>query len=152
MWVTPGKWTRRWVDLDRRGIGRGVRLWRDKLSENAEAVVPRINKLKPCRPRNFSKRNMRAWCGGCGVDTSWDGLGEWYTVKNAIWERVWPETSNGKLISKPNGPRHFLCIGCLEERLGRTLTSDDFEEGNILNRPQRGQSKRLRDRLKGERR
>jgi hypothetical protein len=104
------------------------------------------NELKPCCPRNFTKRNMRAWCGGCDVDTGWDGLREWYTVRNDVWEQAWPGTSNGKLIGELNGPRYFLCIGCLEERLGRRLTRDDFEEHNILNQNSEC-SERLLDRL-----
>ena len=92
---------------------------------------------------------MRATCGSCGIDAGWNGLGEWYTVRDCIWEQVWPGTSNSnKPTGKLTGLRYFLCIGCLEERLGRKLTADDFEPGNILNRPQQGQSKRLQDRLK----
>jgi hypothetical protein len=102
--------------------------------------------LQSCRPRNFSKRNIRAWCGGCGIDTGWDGLGEWYTVTNEIWEQAWPNTSNAKK-NNPNGPRYFLCIGCLEEKLGRKLTRHDFVNNNVLNRPTSSQSKRLLNRL-----
>ena len=125
----------------RTGLGRDA-----LVTSKKDGSFSVMNVLKPCRPRNFSKRNM---CGGCGVDTGWDGLGEWFTIRNEIWERVWPGTSNGKLVTELNGPRHFLCIGYLEKELGRKLTPDDFEKDNILNRATSGQSKRLRDRLRG---
>jgi hypothetical protein len=40
----------------------------------------------------------------------------------------------------------FLCIGCLEKRLGRKLTPDDFTNAPI-NRPDHWHSDRLADRL-----
>lgn len=101
--------------------------------------------LKPCYPRNFANRNMRAWCGGCGIDTGWDGLREWYSVQDEVWESAWPGTST-KII-EPNGPRYFLCIGCLEERLGRKLTRADFTPGEDLYYGS-SRSARLLDRLR----
>src|SRR5262249_48295438 len=118
--------------------------------DNGSSAHRVLNVLKPCRPRNFRNRNLRAWCGGCGVDTGWDGLGEWFTLKTETWEQVWPGTSNEKFLGERTDLRYFLCIGCVEEKLGRKLTPNDFEPDNLLNRPQRGQSKRLRARLKGE--
>src|SRR5262245_51716178 len=86
-------------------------------------TMKRGRPLTPCRPRNFSKRNMHATCGSCGIDAGWNGLGEWYTVRDCVWEQVWPGTSNSnKPAGKLTGLRYFLCIGCLEERLGRKLT------------------------------
>jgi hypothetical protein len=41
----------------------------------------------------------------------------------------------------------FLCIKCLEDRLGRELTRADLEIDNPLNQPERGLSDRLRNRL-----
>jgi hypothetical protein len=44
----------------------------------------------------------------------------------------------------------FLCIGCLETRLGRQLCADDFT-GYPVNNPRcRSHSQRLRDRLRRE--
>jgi hypothetical protein len=51
-------------------------------------------------------------CLDCGVDTG--AIDEEYRVTNELWARVNP------------GGEGMLCIGCLEKRLGRELTPDDF--------------------------
>lgn len=71
---------------------------------------------------------MNAPCKDCGVETApttgkgcsnerWprrDALGwEYYMVNEAVWDAA-------------GGARGVLCIGCLELRLGRVLTPDDF--------------------------
>jgi hypothetical protein len=58
-------------------------------------------------------------CNDCDVDTQ--DIGEWYMVKDEVWAAAWPKGSK----------REFLCIGCLETRLGRRLTSDDFTDATI---------------------
>ena len=55
-------------------------------------------------------------------------------IHNELWAQANPQI---------NG---MLCIGCLEIRLGRTLTSEDFTDASI-NRPYRNMSKRLASRL-----
>ena len=65
-------------------------------------------------------------CDDCGVDTS--VINEWYMVEDDIWQKY--------------GSAHFLCIGCLENRLGRALIADDF-----MNVPTWEMSPRLRDRI-----
>jgi len=63
------------------------------------------------RPENAEP----APCYDCGVDTfDIDGRAEWYMVWDYVWEQA-------------GMYRGFLCIGCLEERLSRTLNSTDFE-------------------------
>ena len=53
-------------------------------------------------------------CTDCGIDTTAPTTTEWYMVKHDVWaESGMPEEG-------------FLCIGCLERRLGRILDSDDF--------------------------
>ena len=54
-------------------------------------------------------------CVDCGVDCI--EIGEYYMVSDACWERAG---------MKPHGG--FLCIGCLEERLGEKLKSVNFKE------------------------
>ena len=76
-------------------------------------------------------------CRDCGLDTVEDG--EFYMVQDTVWplepNEVWPwEPQNS-----------ILCIGCLEHRLGRRLTSDDFTDG-LLNR-RGGHSQRLESRM-----
>lgn len=51
-------------------------------------------------------------CIDCRVNTG--SLGEYYMVHDAVWNSAVPE------------PEGMLCIGCLEERLKRQLTKDDF--------------------------
>lgn len=67
----------------------------------------------------------RACCNDCGVDTApmrkrklgrWEtGRWEWYSVHSSVWAQAGMEPHGG-----------FLCIGCLETRLGRQLCQDDF--------------------------
>jgi hypothetical protein len=58
-------------------------------------------------------------------------------VHDALWLKTHPE-GTGK-----------LCIGCLEQRLGRRLMPEDFTDA-IVNRSGRGNSKRLNSRLLGQ--
>jgi hypothetical protein len=53
-------------------------------------------------------------------------------VHDHVWERAGTAPYGG-----------YLCIGCLEKRLGRTLCADDFESASI-NRPNSIDSVRLR--------
>jgi hypothetical protein len=70
-------------------------------------------------------------CQFCGVDTV--EIGEWYWVTDAVWDRYGP-------------PEGCACIGCLEERMGRRLTPDDFPDFPI-NTDICHRSVRLRGRL-----
>jgi hypothetical protein len=82
-------------------------------------------------------------CADCGVGTI--TLGELYMVQPEVWQQVWPGSCL-KPWHKILG-QQVLCIGCLERRLGRTLTSADFTDAP-LNDPKRYyMSSRLRDRL-----
>jgi hypothetical protein len=81
-------------------------------------------------------------CIDCGVDTypleCRDArTSEYYMVHDAIWLAAGMSTKYGG---------GFLCIGCLEARLGRTLTPCDFTDAPI-NRPDRWHSPRLNARL-----
>jgi hypothetical protein len=80
-------------------------------------------------------------CADCGYDTISD---EYYMVRNAVWERAL-----GHPI--PNFDDTILCIGCLERRIGRTLTRYDFTNCP-LNKDDPDWSERLRDRRKRGRR
>lgn len=80
-------------------------------------------------------------CADCGRDTTpWKftrpaGGWEWYMVTAELWERA-----------TFADPARFLCIGCLENRLGRTLNARDFPLLPV-NKPSELDSERLRDRL-----
>ncbi len=54
-------------------------------------------------------------CVDCGVDTF--EIGEYYMVSDACWRRAG---------MKPHGG--FLCISCLEKRLGKKLKSINFKD------------------------
>ena len=77
-------------------------------------------------------------------------MGEWCMLRNSVWESVWPGT--GQKSSRTKMPmKHFLCIGCIEQRLGRRLTRQDFDMRSKHNYPrpdrQFPMSRRLRGRL-----
>lgn len=62
---------------------------------------------------------------------------DWFMVKDSVWRQ-----------SQRNNPRRFLCIACLEHRIGRKLSATDFRRSAKVNFT--GQkSVRLRRRLSG---
>jgi hypothetical protein len=82
-------------------------------------------------------------CADCGVGTI--QLGEWYMVCDDLWEQAWRDRRKCWHGRVPG--QEILCIGCLEQRLGRTLTASDFTDAPI-NDPSKGNiSQRLRARL-----
>ena len=95
------------------------------------------------QPRNAPRILSR--CADCGVGTL--TLGEYYMVKDAVWEQAW----TGR--RKPwhgNPGQEILCIGCLEARIGRTLKYDDFTDAPVNDPTYSDISDRLRARLKHE--
>jgi hypothetical protein len=86
-------------------------------------------------------------CADCGIDTFL--LGEWYMVESRVWEQAWvgrrrnPYFADGQFVCIGC----ILCIGCLEQRIGRTLMSRDFTDARV-NNPDRSISERMRDRLR----
>jgi hypothetical protein len=89
---------------------------------------------------------MIARCNDCDRGL-WD---EWFMVRKPVWERVSPGTSQ-KSVHEPMPMKYFLCIGCLEERLGRKLKRRDFDLRRPMNHPgrvkNRPMSRRWRNRL-----
>jgi len=76
----------------------------------------------------------RQWCALCRIDTL--AAGEFYMVDDEVWDAA-------------VGPDRFirdsyLCIGCIELRLGRRLRPDDFTDVPLNDG---GGSPRLRDRM-----
>jgi hypothetical protein len=72
----------------------------------------------------------RAPCKDCGMDTEpWPprrGTQEQYIVKDQVWQQAgMPLGTLGDNLSFQGGGG-FLCVGCIEERLGRLLTINDF--------------------------
>jgi hypothetical protein len=91
-----------------------------------------------------------SFCADCRCSVG--GIGEWCLLKNFVWEQAWPKT--GQKSSRAKMPmKHFLCVGCLEKRIGRKLTRADFDLRSTHNKPddprrQFPMSRRLRSRLK----
>jgi hypothetical protein len=69
-------------------------------------------------------------CDGCGVYA----LDEFFSVHDDVW-------------AAGGAGRDLLCVGCLEDRLGRKLTPADFTDLPINTNPAFTRSARLRDRL-----
>lgn len=82
----------------------------------------------------MSKRDNHHKCLDCGVSTN--KIGEHYMLTDKTWYQA------------HSSERGMLCIGCLEARLGRKLTRNDFNDSHV-NRPQPGKffSARLANRL-----
>ena len=70
--------------------------------------------------KEMSKHTNNFRCLDCGIDTG--KISEYYYLNNNLWESVNP-TSKG-----------MLCLGCVENRLGRELQRSDFT-GCFLNNP-----------------
>lgn len=73
-------------------------------------------------------------CLDCGVDTG--KIGEHYMLNDSTWHLT--------------GLKKYgmLCVGCTENRVGRTLNASDFNN-SYLNKPRTGiKSARLMDRMK----
>jgi len=81
-------------------------------------------------------------CADCGVGTI--TIQEWYMVKTRVWKQAWA----GRLKPWHAMPgQQVLCIGCLENRLGRKLMHADFTRSPINNPTKRFMSERLCDRV-----
>jgi hypothetical protein len=82
---------------------------------------------------DFSPMTMSELAGTNCTDCRWCTplLGEYYMVHDNVWKAAGMEPEGG-----------CLCIGCLEERLNRMLTPDDFMDCklNDPNKPQGQQS------------
>lgn len=76
-------------------------------------------------------------CGDCGVETNHlkAECAEWYMV----WDSVW--------LAADGGSVDFLCIGCLEKRLGRELIPSDFSSVPLNSLSGYSRSLRLRTRM-----
>ena len=90
----------------------------------------------------MTRRYLGAPCADCGVGTF--TLGEWYMVKDEVWDHAW--VGRRKSWHALDG-QDFLCIACLETRLGRTLMACDFTDVPINDPNQDNISERMRHRL-----
>jgi hypothetical protein len=87
---------------------------------------------------NRRKVKARAACADCGMFTVWDGRpDEYYMVAGEVWDAAGMDSG-------------YLCVGCLENRLGRRLGPSDFTDAEV-NDPGPWHTERLNDRLMGVR-
>jgi hypothetical protein len=75
-------------------------------------------------------------CMDCHRDTSSAGLKEYYMIQFDMWDALTSENERDRM----------LCIGCLEDRLGRELTPPDFTDCPV-NRDKYNKSVRLCTRI-----
>lgn len=82
-----------------------------------------------------TRHRNRFLCADCGQDTG--KMKEFYFVQTELWLTVMKSIDG------------MLCIGCLEQRLGRQLVASDFTDATI-NDPRYGSGKsdRLMARLR----
>ena len=100
---------------------------------------------------------MGAICIDCGVDTTPDTFlkrggrrpiwyrWEWYMVHDEIWVQA---GMPHRKFETGYGTSGFLCIGCLETRIGRKLRRADFTSARINDPDKPNASARLRLRLR----
>lgn len=86
-------------------------------------------------------------CLDCGVDT-WK-LNEYYMVTKTVWSDAFPDRPRCDGDKSWTAGLGYLCIGCLEKRIGRILTPSDFTNYpiNHVEPGDRGKSPRLMNRL-----
>jgi len=88
------------------------------------------------------RRRLSYPCADCGVNTL--AIGEYYMVEDDVWNYAW---WRARRLPAARRRRPFLCIGCLEARIGRRLTESDFKRVPINDPDDPDVSVRMRDRL-----
>jgi hypothetical protein len=66
-------------------------------------------------------------------------------VLDNVWEQAWAGRRKPWHSKAPG--QEILCIGCLEQRIGRTLAADDFTDAPVNDPTYSDISDRFRDRL-----
>lgn len=113
----------------------------------------------------MTRKKTNLPCTDCGINTAhMNDQGEWefYMVTEETWQQAvgMPPAidvdadflSMWQVDAMPPAKDigTFLCIGCLEARLGRTLTPAGFADCRINNPGSRAHTPRLRSRLTGD--
>jgi hypothetical protein len=95
---------------------------RGKLPESWACIDCGVNTAPGALNRAELEQAFANNWSGEGCEQTFDEWSEVYMVKPAIWKRAHMDGMGG-----------CLCIGCLERRLGRTLTPKDFMRNHPLN-------------------
>ncbi len=77
--------------------------------------------------------------------------GEYYMVESRVWREACPPMCESPHCPLVDHRPKYLCIGCLESRLGRRLIPTDFSliPMNFISDEAYGRSARLIDRMGG---
>jgi hypothetical protein len=121
-----------------------AREWARREADDAQYVKEDEERLRTAPLDGSGNYAPMPRCTDCRIDvapcvgaTPRDGTWEWYMVRSHVW------AASGM---KPDGG--FLCIGCLEERIGRQLGPADFASVPV-NTDHPLHTPRLRSRLRG---
>ena len=95
---------------------------RGMLPESWACIDCGVNTAPGCFNREQMEQAMALDWNDQGVKQTVDASSEVYTVKPKVWKAAGMEEMGG-----------CLCIGCLEQRLGRTLTPKDFLRNHPFN-------------------
>ena len=84
----------------------------------------------------MTNEKLNCPCMDCGRETMEHGnsFDDYYIVRNDVWNSVVKETK-----------RAFLCLDCLETRLGRKLTKADFPDLPINDMNQKVQTRYFKE-------
>lgn len=85
--------------------------------------------MNACWLMSNSRRSKASCpCDDCGTPTfRLDRPDEYYMVTQDVWAEAGMDPDHIPDDDAWTGPdHHYLCIGCLEARLGRQLTAEDF--------------------------
>ncbi len=100
--------------LDQDGLQEVVSLWWANHGDVDYAYLVKSGRPNACH--DCGRDTTPYDEDGRPVDAGW----EWYMVEGPLWEAA----------TRPEGPEavRFLCVGCLERRLGRRLAPEDFAD------------------------
>jgi hypothetical protein len=81
-----------------------------------------VDQLELFDSAGYLHPSFTRFCLDCGIDTL-VAPGHYYNLHDEVWLEAHP-AGHGK-----------LCLDCVEDRLGRALTPDDFTDGPINSHP-----------------
>jgi len=99
------------------------------MAKRKPRVMGRIFQCNDC------ETNLHTRLTGLLGSSSWSG--DWFMVKNSVWR-----------ASQRKGACRFLCVSCLEDRIGRKLSAADFMRSAKVNFEHKD-SVKLRHRMRG---